>query len=114
MVRGSLAESAPYGYAGVTPKHGTELLWRTTADRPGVSQQLGDEPLSHSWYRLDCRENVVTASLSADGERWHSVDQRRVDVGDSVLAGLVVCSHMPGTRCQATFESVDVTPFDVE
>lgn len=112
MVRDSLEQSATYGYVGVTPNHGTEVLWRTNPDSLGVSQHLGDTPLSLPWYRLEFDGETATASVSATGEEWHAIDRRTVHTDGEVHVGLAVCSHMPQRLCEATFESVSIQPLE--
>ena len=114
MLRGSLAEDAAYGYVGVTPKHGTEVLWRTESGTDGVSQQLGEVPLSLPWYRLTYLDGEAITAVSPDCEEWHAIDQRTVAVDGAGTIGLAVCSHVAGTLCQATFESVRVEALDRE
>lgn len=109
MVRDALDEDATYGYAGVTPKYGTELLWRYERGTNGRSQHFEEPFDEYEWYRLDREGRTVTVSLSSDGTEWHPIDQRRVDLADPVHVGLVSCSVVPWETSEAVFESVSVS-----
>ena len=109
LVRDSLAEDAAYGGVAVTPQHGTELLWRTTAGGDGVSQHFEDQPQQFPWYRVDRVGDVVTCYCSSDGEQWNYLGQRRIELADPVNVGLAVCSFVAGNTTEATFEDVSVS-----
>lgn len=113
MVRDDLDPDATYGFAGTTPTRGSELLCRTTSGADGTSQQLAAEPFPVEWYRLDRVGDRITAWLSTDGQSWHTVHERRIDVSDPVYVGLAVSSVVPGVVAEATFRGVGVERLDV-
>lgn len=112
MLRSSLDEDAAYGAVGPSAGRGTTLLWRPERGDPGVDQAIADAADSYAWVRVEVTDELVTASVSRDGAEWRPVDQRLVDLGEQVFAGLAVCSTIPGEDCTATFDSVSAGELD--
>jgi hypothetical protein len=112
-VRGDSTENAPFGYVGVTGDHGPEVTWREAVDGFTGSDQFEGLAGTFEWFRVEYVDGVVTCSLSVDGEEWHLVDQRALDLGPSVALGLVVCSHSTDDTAEAVFEDVRASELDV-
>lgn len=106
MIRAGLAEDAPFSYVGNTDSHGSEVTWRDAADAAAESELFEERPLAFQWYRLDYVDDEVTCYLSDDGNEWHAVDQRSIDLGDEVAVGMSVCSHDAERPCEASFRNV--------
>ncbi|WP_436909725.1 PAS domain-containing protein [Halosimplex marinum] len=112
MVRDTLAEDAAFAFVGATSDHGTETMWRHEAGASAGSDQIEEPYDAYPWYRLDAVDGTVTLSWSTDGEEWQAIDQRRIDLADSVVVGLAVCSHSADDTSEAVFENVTVTELD--
>jgi hypothetical protein len=52
--------------------------------------------------------NQIAGYESADGVNWTLVGADTFDMGDTVLVGLAVSSHVDGVTATATFDSVSV------
>ena len=113
-VREGRGERDPFGFVGVTETHGIEVLWRPTTDTHTASEQFDDILDGFPWYRIEYVDGLVTCSLSKDGEDWIPVDQKAVALGDSVLVGLLVCSHSSKQTAEATFADVRAHELDVD
>ncbi|AGN02103.1 PAS/PAC sensor signal transduction histidine kinase [Salinarchaeum sp. Harcht-Bsk1] len=107
MVRDDLAEDSALGYVGLT-RDTLEVLWCSEAGERTRSQQIGDTEGRYDWLRLDREGDLLTAFVSADGAEWFPIDQRRVALGETVHAGLAVCSAVHRDSCTATFSDVTV------
>ncbi|MFC4988200.1 ATP-binding protein [Saliphagus infecundisoli] len=110
MIRSGRDGASTYGYVGDTPEFGTELLWRTRPGEAGVSHQL--EGIGAEWLRADLLGERLTCFVSPGGDRWTPVDQRPIERTGPVHAGIVVCSAVPGRRCEAVFEDATVASLD--
>lgn len=110
-VRAGTDERAPFGYVGTTADHGSETTWRFARDGHTDSHQFEERPDAFSWYRIEYADGVCTCYLG-DGDDWRPVDQRSVDLGETVTLGLLVCAHDPERTCEATFESVSACRLD--
>ncbi|MFW5920136.1 MAG: ATP-binding protein, partial [Halanaeroarchaeum sp.] len=107
MIRDALAADARHAHVGQTPEFGTELLWRTEAGEPTVSQQL-QERYDDEWFRIDRVGNEVTCWISPDGDDWHPIDQRSVHFEDPIYVGLAVSSVVPRNLATGWFENVAI------
>lgn len=113
-VRSGVDESAPFGYVGTTEAHGSEVTWRLARDGFTDSDQFEELPDTFPWYRVSYVDGVVTCYLSEDGDEWHPVDQRTVDLGETVTAGLLVCSHSGKQTSEATFADVRAEELELD
>lgn len=114
MVRTGLDEGASYGGVALTAGRGSELLWRTEADAPGRSYQIGDDDEPFPAYRAEWDGESVTLSVeTADGE-WIDAAQWPVADAASVEVGLFVCSTVEGYAANARLEDVSVVDLDPE
>jgi PAS domain S-box-containing protein len=113
-IRAGLDERDPFGYVGVTESHGSEVTWRHATDGFTDSDQFEELPGTFTWYRIEYVDGAVTCALSPDGEEWHYVDQRDLDLGDEVVVGLSVCSHSGNRTSEAVFADVRAYELDVE
>jgi regulation of enolase protein 1 (concanavalin A-like superfamily) len=116
MIREDLLTSpagARHASMFVTPStvKGTAFQRRVTADGASVST-AGPVATAPYWVRLTRTGNTITAYTRADGApSWTMVgSQTYTDLPDSLLAGLVVSSHVDGTLATATFDHVEVLP----
>lgn len=114
MVRDSIDARATYGHIGMIPDRRTEVLWRTRPAEDGVSQFVERAEPGQAWFRVDRVGDTVTVAMSDDGENWTPVNERRVDLGDPIHVGLVVCSYRPKADCTATFDNVAVHRLDAD
>lgn len=105
-IRGGLDEDAPFGYVGASESHGSEVNWRLSTDGNTTSDQFEERPLAFQWYRIDYVDDEMTCYLSENGEEWHPISQRSIDLGDEVLVGMLVCSHDAERSTEATFRDV--------
>jgi len=112
MIRGSTDEDAAYGHIGATGNFGSEVLWRGEPGEAGVSHQpeRGSNPFE--WYRVERVGDRVACAVSDDGTTWQTVDERPVDLGDSICVGLAVCSVKRREPATAAFEDVTVTDLE--
>lgn len=113
-VRASVDKRAPFGYVGVTRSHGSEVTWRESADGFTDSDQFEELPGTFQRYRVDYVDGWCTLSVSESGETWLPVDQQRIDLGEAVSVGLMVCSHSSHQTCEAVFRDVTVHELERE
>ncbi len=114
MIRDGVDDDGAFAFVGSTGDHGTETMWRERRGVDAASDQLEEPYEIYQWYRVDAVGDRVTLFVSTDGTEWQALDQRRIDLDDSVAVGLVVCSHSEGETSEATFEDVTVTELDAE
>jgi signal transduction histidine kinase/regulation of enolase protein 1 (concanavalin A-like superfamily) len=114
MVRDGLDDDAAFAFVGATSEYGSETLWRERTGAEAASEQFEEPYDAFQWYRVDAIGGEVTLSFSTDGEEWQALDQRPVELGDSVCVGLAVCSHTTDETIEARFENVTVRELDVE
>ena len=114
MVRSTLDDHAAFGFVGATSEHGTETLWRTRDGEHADSTQFEEPYDAYQWYRIDAVDDEVTLSFSTDGEEWHHLDQRPIELGDTVQAGIVACSHTDDETITVEFTDVSASDLAVD
>lgn len=104
-IRDSLEEDALHAHVGRTPEYGIELLWRTEAGEPTVSQHP-QERFEYEWFRVDRLGDTVNCWVSRDGTDWQLLDQRSVHFEEPVYVGLAVSSVVPRNLTTGQFDAI--------
>jgi len=108
MIRESLDADSMYTDLVITPKNGVGFQQRTGTGVEATSVKLLSKPQVPYWLRLKRRDDMFTAEISPDGNKWSSAGTAMVTMKQEVYVGLAVCSHKNGTLCQAVFDSAQV------
>lgn len=109
MVRESLAPDARNVLLHTSRDNGAVLQAREVAG--GVTNNDGGKDPSVAaggWMRLSRSGDRVTGFLSSDRESWRELGSYTLDLGERVLVGLAVTSHLEGEEATATFTDVGV------
>jgi hypothetical protein len=111
MIRNSLSPSAAQAFMLVasSPVKGVPFQRRRTDGNVTVSTS-GSQSTAPRWVKLVRAGNVITGYESADGTTWTTVGSDTFTMGQTVLIGLGVSSHIAGVNATATFDNVTVTP----
>ena len=70
----------------------------------------GSQSTAPRWVKLVRAGSLVTGYESPDGVTWTTVGSDSFTLGNTILIGLGVSSHVAGTNASATFDNVTVTP----
>jgi regulation of enolase protein 1 (concanavalin A-like superfamily) len=107
MLRESAAADAAHVILNVRPTGDLEFM--TRSGTAGATRFLATAfKQTPTWLRLERSGNVVTASLSLDGNSWTTVGSTALEIGSAAVAGLVVGSAVANTPATATFDNVVV------
>jgi phosphatidylserine/phosphatidylglycerophosphate/cardiolipin synthase-like enzyme/regulation of enolase protein 1 (concanavalin A-like superfamily) len=110
MIRNSLSPSAAQGFMLVAASASKGVPFqRRTADGNGSVSTSGSQSTAPRWVKLVRAGNLITGYESADGVNWITVGTDSFVMGDTVLIGLGVSSHVTGVNATATFDNVTVT-----
>ena len=112
MIRDALDPESAHAYVGRNADHVIELLRRETTDEMTTGDQLTVSEDSKRTLRLDRDGDLVTVSIRDPEGEWQPIDQRRIDLGETVHVGLAVCSTVPDETATATFDDVTVRRLD--
>jgi regulation of enolase protein 1 (concanavalin A-like superfamily) len=112
MVRDELDPESSHAYIGRNADHVIELLHQPTGTDMTTGDQLTVSDDTQRTVRLDREGELVTRLLSDPDGGWQPIDQRRIDLEDTVYVGLAACSTVPGETSTATFEDVVVERLD--
>ena len=107
MIRSSLAGNAAYVDATVHGDGLTSLQYRKTDG--ANTEEITAAISSPDVIQLERRGNRYVMSTARFGQPFASEELTGVDVGDSVLVGLFVCSHNPEVLEEAVFDNVRIT-----
>ena len=105
MIRGSLAADASHAFLLLSGANGTAFQRRQEAG--GETTHTGGPSLH--WLRLERAGNLVSASISADGQTWELLARDTIQLPTDALIGLAVTSHDSTRIASAVFSSVTVT-----
>jgi len=109
MIRESLNANSRQAMTNLTAVNGLEFLRRTSTggSTSGVSVSGLSAPY---WVRLVRSGDTFTSYRSTDGVTWTTVGSVTITMSSNVYIGLLVCSHVNGTLCTATFDNVTAVP----
>jgi PLD-like domain len=110
MMRDSLSSSSAHGFmlVAASASKGTPFQRRTSDGNITVSTS-GAFVSAPYWVKLVRAGSVITAYESSNGTSWTTVASDSITMGASILVGLAVSSHVPGTNATAAFDNVTVT-----
>ncbi|WP_162659645.1 FG-GAP-like repeat-containing protein [Tuwongella immobilis] len=94
MMRSSLDESSAYVMAMMTPENGFAVHSRAQLGNNATSRHQNSALDAPIWIRLTRAGNTITALRSADGITWTQASQFQLALGETVLIGLAVTSHV--------------------
>lgn len=114
MIRDELDPESSHAHIGRNADHVVELLHRSSAGDMTTGNQLTVSEDAKRTVRLERTGKLVTRSLSTPDGEWQPIDQRRIDLDETVYVGLAVCSTVPGETSTATFEDVVVQRLETE
>jgi TolB protein len=104
MVRGSLADDAPYADAVV---HGDGLIALQYRQEPGgLTREVQSPYPAPAALRLERHGDLFTLSVAREDGSFQPVGTVTVPLGDSVYVGLAVTSHEADAQETARFENV--------
>lgn len=104
MVRSKADASAPYAMLLGTSAKGLRVQYR--AKDGAATASVGAKPWTNGtpiYLRLTRNGKDVTASMSYDGTVWTTIERARVELGDEVLVGLALSSHVSAEVGEAVF-----------
>ncbi|HEX4566931.1 MAG TPA: hypothetical protein VH138_09885, partial [Vicinamibacterales bacterium] len=108
MIRGSLSDSSAQAFMLVSHAKGVAFQRRVSDDNTSVST-AGTLSTAPRWVKLVRAGNLITGYESGDGSSWTVVGSDNFTMGQDVLVGLAVSSHLAGALSTATFDNVSVT-----
>ena len=108
MIRSSLNANARHALTDLEPNTTSNFLYRLT---DGGSENLSSVyAIAPEWVKVVRSGSNLTGYISTDGSTWTQLGTTQsISMTDPVYVGLVVCSHVSGTLCTATFDNVSVT-----
>jgi regulation of enolase protein 1 (concanavalin A-like superfamily) len=107
MIRASSAPDAAHASMIVSLGRGLAFQRRTTTGALST-HTAGPGAGAAYWVKLARTGQVVTASVSPDGQSWTVVGEDLVAMPASALVGLAVTSHTTSALAVATFDSVSI------
>lgn len=107
MMRGSTGPSSAHALMLVSTARGLAFQRRTTNGATSV-HTAGGTGTAPRWVKLARSRDVITASVSSDGQIWTVVDSDTFTLPATILVGLVAHSHDVTTLATATFDHVSV------
>jgi regulation of enolase protein 1 (concanavalin A-like superfamily) len=109
MMRGSTDPGSAHALMLVSAAKGLAFQ-RRTANGAASLHTAGGTETAPRWVKLARSGNVITASVSADGQSWIVVDSDTFTLPATILVGLVAHSHDVTTLATATFDRVQIYP----
>jgi regulation of enolase protein 1 (concanavalin A-like superfamily)/pectate lyase len=107
MMRTTADPGAPQAFMLISVGKGAAFQRRTVAGGTSASTS-GGAATAPRWVKLSRRGTTITGSVSFDGQTWTLVGTDTFSIGDSLLVGLAVSSHDPGTLATGTFDNVAI------
>jgi len=108
MIRGSV--NANSAHAAMFASAAKGLAFQRRATNGGTSTNTsGGSGTVPRWVRLARVGNVVTGSVSVDGQTWTKVDSQTISLPATALFGLAVTSHDVTELASGRFDNVSIS-----
>jgi hypothetical protein len=110
MLRESTDGGSPYYAALMTPRHGVFIQYRRQQGATTGELLLPNTYKVPIYLKVGRSGDIFTAYTSDDGVTWTAVpgSSIEINIAGSMMAGLAVTSHNPGSLSAVTFDSVGV------
>ena len=108
MIRASLNANSQTALMSITPSHGSQLVYRTSAGGSAAADTPEDGFSAPSWVRLVRSGNTFTGYKSSNGSNWTSVGSHTISMPSDVYIGMAVCAHNNSTLCTSALDSLYV------
>ena len=109
MIRESLSANARQAFMLVSPGKG--LAFQRRVATSGVSTSTGGGAgTAPAYVKLTRAGSSINAYASTNGSTWTLVGSDRIPMGQTVLVGVAVSSHIKGNLATATFDATTVAP----
>jgi len=108
MLRASLAADSPHAFFFHRLADASGLQARTNLSEE-TAHTHGTWYQSPYWLRLIRQGSNVTAHQSLDRNTWTPRGSATVNLPETILAGLAVTSHQPGTLATAQFDHLEIS-----
>ncbi len=110
MIRETTAANSSFAAVYVTPGVGV-VFQRRTSTGGSTASTVVSGVTAPRWVRIVRTGNNFAAYYSANGSAWTQVGSTTaITMATAVQLGLCVTSHLDGTLCTSTFDSVTATP----
>ena len=110
MIRNSLSPSAAHAFMLVAASSAKGVPFQRRRSDGDISYSTsGSLTTAPRWVKLVRSGNLISGFESADGVTWTAVGSDTFTMGENVLVGLAVSSHVSGVNATATFDNVTVT-----
>lgn len=110
MIRESTAANSAFAAIYITPGVGVSFQRRTTAGANTASDAVAGVT-APSWVKITRTGDNFAGYYSSDGMNWTQVGSTTaITMATAVSIGLAVTSHLDGTLCTSTMDSVTATP----
>jgi hypothetical protein len=110
MIRETTAANSRFAAVYVTPGVGV-VFQRRTSTGGGTASTVVSGVTAPRWVRIVRTGSNFAAYYSANGSTWTQVGSTTaITMATAVQLGLCVTSHLDGTLCTSTFDSVTATP----
>jgi phosphatidylserine/phosphatidylglycerophosphate/cardiolipin synthase-like enzyme/regulation of enolase protein 1 (concanavalin A-like superfamily) len=110
MIRNSLSPSSAHAFMLVAASAAKGVPFqRRPMDGAASVSTAGSLSTAPRWVKLVRAGNLITGYESADGITWTIVGSDTFVMGQDVLIGLAVSSHVTGVNATATFDNVTIT-----
>jgi hypothetical protein len=108
MVRETLGAGSRNAFIFSGPANNSGFQYRsaTDGDSNNFTAPYSWAPL---WIKLVRAGDIFTAYQSEDGTSWTTIGSITVPMAASVYAGLAVTSHVNGTLCTGTFDTLSIS-----
>lgn len=110
MLRAGLGGDAACVFVGLTGGAMGFVGWRS-AEGAGFHRSVQVRLGGRCWLRLKRRADLFTAYSSVDGRRWNLLDSVRLELPDTLRAGLAVAGGTTGRPTWFGFERVQEGPW---
>jgi len=111
MIRDGADANAMFALVSIRADGQAQFSWRNATHGEAAGSGTAGGAGFPKWVKITRQGDRFTAYVRArPADEWQRIsDSQTIPMGSKALVGLAVCSHVPGTLCQAQFDGIALT-----
>ncbi|HEX3009240.1 MAG TPA: Ig-like domain-containing protein [Bacteroidales bacterium] len=108
MIRENLSANSKNVFLGLTTKHGVISQARIHTGESSDHGKNKSELKAPYWIKINREGDIFRFTISADGQKWESLEDGPITMAENVYVGIAVTSHDNSALCKTVLSNLSI------